>query len=586
MGKVTVKEASLTGLTVTIFAALSLPPVARAQSEITKSSDLERATESVVALTTGAGERSFVGAGIVIGRVGDALIIVTAAHVIRTGVDEARTTTVRLKRFASTPLRAVRVVQVDRKLDLAVLRLEQLQAAGINACAVPVARLVIDMPVEREHAVFPVGNPAGVAWKVPPTADRVADVTAREVRFQSSVIESGHSGGALFNVFGDLVGMIRADEPPYGVAMRAGVLARTLADWKVAVGPGPCPDASPQANPTVAGLKTTAFRTWLSKSSASRSAFEERVRGDRAVLLAIYDNDLAALRRLVDAGARVQSRGEISPLQWAVMLGRTEALRYLLLKGVKLNEATQERVPGVEPNKAEEESYSALHMAARLDDAEAVSALTRAGADVDVGLYFVNSPGTPLTVAVAHGSARAAQALIRAGADVMVEKNGWDRDSRFPLGAAIERDDVAMIRMLQNAGAQLHTQYGMNGKVRLLSKAAELGKLNTLRYLIEQRLPLECTPTGCDSPMRQAVWANQIESIRVLVKAGANPTGGDFEPYLYLAVQMGHMEALRALLLGGANPNQAGRDGTPLKLARQRESKAMVDALLAYGAKH
>lgn len=270
----------------------------------------------------------------------------------------------------------------------------------------------------------------------------------------------------------------------------------------------------------------------------------------------------------------------MSPLMWAVALGRREMLRYLLLKGVRLNTIDGLSIPGVQPGEREE-AMSALHMAARLDDAEAVQLLVKAGADVSLGYNVTSTPGSPLTVAADHNALRAAKALIAAGADPTEDKQGWSQP--FPLLAALNRGHAEMLKLLRASGARLDIRVGNTHPSTLLSLAAVKAPVASIRWLIEQRVALECE--HCDSPLRQAVWANRVDVIQTLIKAGANPTGNRFEPYLCLAVSMGHQEALKALLLAGANPNQAGRDGTPLAMARSEEKKEMVDALLAHGAK-
>lgn len=538
--------------------------------------ELSRAAAGVVALSRDGGP----GAGLVVGRGAESLVVLTAAHVLGPPGDETRGLRARLQGFANRELTRVSLLQIDRRLDLAALRIDGLKAADIDPCAVPVITLKADLPVQREHAVFAVGNPAGVAWTVPATPDRVSEVGARELRFQSTVIDIGHSGGALFNVFGDLVGMIRADQPPYGVALRVGVLAKAAADWKLDAGAVPCA-AARAAAPVQAG-GDTAFRRWVAEAASSRAAFiaVTDYRRPSPASLAVFDNDMAALERLSAAGALLEENQGMSPLLWAVALGRREMLRYLLLKGVRLNGYDAMRIPGVGKNDGES-AATALHMAARLDDAEAVRLLVKAGADVSNGMNMSNGPGSALTVAVDHNALRAAKALIEAGADPTEAEMGWS--GPFPLLAALNRGNFAMLKLLRGAGAKLSIRVGSNEPSTLLSLAAEKAPVASIRWLIEQRVALECAT--CDSPMRQAVLANRVDVIQTLAKAGANPTGNTFEPYLCLAVSMGHADALKALLLAGANPNQAGRNGSPLAMARHAENKPFIEALLAHGAK-
>jgi ankyrin repeat protein len=548
--------------------------------------DLDAAAASVVALQAeGAAGLEF-GAGIVVGHGPDSLLVLTVAHVVHadTGVAGGRVRA-RLKVLPAKWLPAVTVLHLDRRADVAALRIAGLRASGIDPCAVPVVRLNVETPVRRGHAVFAVGNPAGLPWKVPPVADQVSEAGPRELRFQSAVIERGHSGGALFNVFGDFVAMIRADEPPYGVALRSGVLARSLVDWGLDIGASVCPAGRAPA-PSGPAATGTAFRAWLTKASVTRQAFMTATNYQRpsAASLAVYDRDAAALETALASGRPSDDGRGISPLQWTVMLGRKDMLKHLLLKGVRLNDYDGHRVPGVTPGETEE-AAGALQMAARLDDAEAVRLLVKAGADIEHGAGMSGGPGTPLTVAADHGALSAAKALIALGADVTGDRYGWDRDQPFPLRAALRRGNLEMARVLRGAGAALKSNVGFSPSARLLAIAAVEAPPESLRWLIAQGVDIECPEAGCDSPLRQAVWANRVDNMQALLRARANPTGHDFEPYLCLAVKMGHLEALKVLLLAGADPNKAGRDGTPLAMARRDENRPMIEALLAHGAR-
>lgn len=541
------------------------------------SAELTRASESVVALDRDGGP----GAALVVGRDDDALLLLTAAHVLGPAGEEVRGLRARLKGGSGRALTQIKLLKLDRALDLAALRVEGLKAAGIDVCRQPILTLNPELPVRREHAVFAVGNPAGVPWAVPPAPDSVGEVGPRELRFQSNVIDIGHSGGGVFNVFGDLVGMIRADQPPWGVALRVGVLTQALADWQLKAGPGPCGSARPAP---AAAPGDTPFKRWIAKTGASREAFKASTgyTPPSPVSFAVFDNNMAELERLVAAGAKLDDDRGMPPLHWAVALGRGDMLRYLLLKGVRLNAYNSQRIEGAAPGESEEVG-TALHLAARLDDAETVRLILKAGADITYGHDMSNGPGSPLAVAAGHNALKAAKALLAAKADPTEDSMGWS--GPFPLLAALNGGHIEMLRLLRASGARLSIRVGNTHPSTLLALAAEKAPLVSIRWLIEQKVALECPVGGCDSPMYVAVRANRVDVIQMLVKAGANPTGDRFQPYLNLAVMMGHMAALKALLLAGANINLAGREGTPLAMARRDEKKDMVDALLAHGAK-
>jgi S1-C subfamily serine protease len=86
------------------------------------------------------------------------------------------------------------------------LTLSNLKEIGLTPCTLPLELIGNELPARRGHGVFPIGNPNGVAWQFPVAPDQVTEVNENNTIFQSSVIESEHSGGGLFNAFGDLIG--------------------------------------------------------------------------------------------------------------------------------------------------------------------------------------------------------------------------------------------------------------------------------------------------------------------------------------------------------------------------------------------
>src|SRR5262249_29505687 len=98
-------------------------------------------------------------------------------------------------------------------------------------------------------AVLPVGNPNGVSWAIPVKPDNIAQVNGSEIVFQSTFISSGHSGGALIDTEAKLIGMIIADQPPFGRAITLESVLQQVKQWGYAArlvtyyppSPGPSP---------------------------------------------------------------------------------------------------------------------------------------------------------------------------------------------------------------------------------------------------------------------------------------------------------------------------------------------------------
>mgnify|MGYP000577796030 CR=1 FL=1 len=87
---------------------------------------------------------------------------------------------------------------------------------------------------------------------------------------------------------------------------------------------------------------------------------------------------------------------------------------------------------------------------------------------------------------------------------------------------------------------------------------------------------------GDEAKLMQAVRQNDIEAVRTLLKAGANPNIGDYwkDVPLLQAVRQDNLEAVQLLLDQGAIPDIKGRGYTPLGLASKNGNVPLVKMLL------
>ncbi len=99
---------------------------------------------------------------------------------------------------------------------------------------------------------------------------------------------------------------------------------------------------------------------------------------------------------------------------------------------------------------------------------------------------------------------------------------------------------------------------------------------------------LSTASAGPDSPVADAAQRGDLETVRTLVRQGAdvNAPQGDGMTALHWAAERGDAELARLLLYAGANVAAGTRIGayTPLHLAAQRGSGAVVGVLLEGGA--
>ncbi len=175
------------------------------------------------------------GAGIIVGLGKDRAYIVTANHVVRRATQQASNLQLLLRISNNQRLKASLENHFDTNTDIAILTVEGLEKAEVNYKQFQFRQLGNLAALKRNADVYPVGNPNGVAWGYPVAPDKVSEVFGDNITFQSSFITVGHSGGALINQDGLLIGMIQKDAPPFGVARNLVDIITKVKSWGIPV---------------------------------------------------------------------------------------------------------------------------------------------------------------------------------------------------------------------------------------------------------------------------------------------------------------------------------------------------------------
>lgn len=193
--------------------------------------DLENSKQLVVMLSGQLrGDQTF-GAGIIFGSRGDRLYIVTANHVVRTGTQEVQDLRIKFRFFPGERLKAQLLHHTDERLDLAVLCVEDVRISEIPIDSLKFDQLGDVRSLKRGDEVYHVGCPNGIPWRANVNPDRISEKVGELIKFESNFIAKGHSGGGLFNNRWELVGMIRADQPPDGMAVSIESIQEKLKSW-------------------------------------------------------------------------------------------------------------------------------------------------------------------------------------------------------------------------------------------------------------------------------------------------------------------------------------------------------------------
>ena len=187
-------------------AMLAVAPRLAAQTPATA---VPSETEQIVVMIrcTMDGEPS-IGAGLLVGSANDRLYVVTANHVVRRGATECADVRVELRALPGEPVPATLTTRFDARRDVAVLVIAGVRAKGIDASALPFDRLGDPSSLARGDGVRALGQPEGRPWGSSVATAPIASVSDSLLVFESAQVVPGHSGGALLDVRGEIVGLV------------------------------------------------------------------------------------------------------------------------------------------------------------------------------------------------------------------------------------------------------------------------------------------------------------------------------------------------------------------------------------------
>ncbi len=236
-----------------------------------------------------------------------------------------------------------------------------------------------------------------------------------------------------------------------------------------------------------------------------------------------------------------------------------------------------------------------LMQAVRRGNADEVQALLAAGANPNIPEWHNN---TPLMHACQHGYTDIVRMLLAAGADVNArDDEGWTA----LMGVCVSRNNptTEIAEMLLAAGADItpaDTRYGHTALVYaaksskaehvalLLKSGADATARTGLKFceatVLTSAVQCKATPevlrlliaagadvnkgvrdrSYIDTPLDEAIWTRDTDSVRTLLEAGANanPPG---DSYLSLATARGNARVLQMLLAAGADVNTPNQEG-------------------------
>ena len=322
----------------------------------------------------------------------------------------------------------------------------------------------------------------------------------------------------------------------------------------------------------VSVLAVTAALTLLGTSVLTASG-QSSV--DRRLVDAAQGQDVAALRALLRDGVDVdapQADGA-TPLAWAVHWDHHAMVDLLLAAGADASAANE---LGVTP----------LMLASTNGSAPMVGTLLEAGTNPNAAR---SSGDTALMMAARSGNPRAVRLLVAAGADV----NRATAGGHTALMWASAERQADVVTLLVEIGADVHARAATRTRP---PRAGGYGRkeptvLSRFEAVNPAALPRDGDldpprPEGGFTPLLHAILAGHLESVRVLLAAGANvdEAAPDGVTALMLALTKRHGDIALFLLNAGADPSPADAGYTALHLASATGALAVAESLLVRGA--
>jgi ankyrin repeat protein len=280
-------------------------------------------------------------------------------------------------------------------------------------------------------------------------------------------------------------------------------------------------------------------------------------------------------------------------------------------KGALFNAVEQRRHRALESlldggAKAEAHMESAmLRIAAQNQDSESIALLLRYGADAN---GFDREGITPLFAATRYQCFEAAKTLIKHGADPNLSAGP---ESESPLSLAASNNYIDFVQLyLSNGGDPGFVME--NGSTALVSAMNKITQPKVIEILLSSGGDANAKNGEGTTALFQAIQANRVDLMTVLLDQGANPNlpgpkhplwpscykpkalalllqrGADHKKtpgVMELASSLKKLDSIKILIEAGVSPNLR-KDGvyTPLCSAIRDNSPEIVSYLLAHGA--
>lgn len=271
------------------------------------------------------------------------------------------------------------------------------------------------------------------------------------------------------------------------------------------------------------------------------------------------------IRVLLQAGVDITARDEdgISALNYAVTVGHYQSVEMLLETGAR------EEIKFQDQNGNTLLAKAVLNTSIK-DRVKKIESLLRAGSDV----HLTDSKGRTLLMRLcsSEGGEQVAALLISNG----ISLNALDKDGLSALSHAVQANNLAMFRLLVEAGAatdmlDIHT-------------VIEKSNMPLIELFLEYKINLDKQDSNGCTPLMKSCEKNNLDMVRKLAGNGANPEVQDKNGRTALLLTTNLDIKLYLIIEVGVNINVVSRDGhSSIQLAMEHGHSDLVLYLLGRG---
>jgi ankyrin repeat protein len=293
---------------------------------------------------------------------------------------------------------------------------------------------------------------------------------------------------------------------------------------------------------------------------------------------------LSASTAVVTLGIATSPRKVVAIPAKKSPLSRLDAALIQAVRKGNLTEVQRMLAQGANPNISNDAGSPVLNIACNVGSLPIVTALLDKGANLNA--WQTGKDGNPpLITAAFTQNAPLVKLLLAHGANVnaVVDKGFYTGSTALMIVAG--SGQVGLSKLLLDAGADIRAE--ANDGSNALVQAASNGSTGVMKLLLEKGADVNSRNWVGTTALMHAVTSGNLESVKFLIAKGANVNARDdaYRRTYLQAAFVGDKETMKQMQTSGALKALHENGASALSTARSFKQQAMIDVLVAAGAK-